>query len=115
MFHLVCQIGHYGDYWQNNLFRCQKMTKMKKKLNEKLSHHTKTLVGANVINTNLSCSRTEALRGGVVMGGGVVGSSGRGELECMADILIVPMCGPSVLLHNTMLKKKEKKKLPLTC
>lgn len=96
MFHLARQIGHYGDYQQNNLLKCQKMTKRKKKtLNGKLSHHAKTLVGANVINTNLSCSRTEALRGGVVMGGGVVGSSGRGELECMVDILIVPMCGPS--------------------
>lgn len=66
----------------------------KNPLDGKLSHHAKTLVGANVINTNLSCSRTEVLRGGVVMGGGVVGSSGKGELECMADMLIVPMGGP---------------------
>lgn len=59
------------------------------------SRHAGAFECAGAINTNLSWSRTEALRGGVVRGGGVVGSSGRGDTECTADILIVPMFGLS--------------------
>ena len=45
-----------------------------------------------VVNTHLSCRRTEALRGGVVIGGGVVGSSAGGEAECTADMLMDCVC-----------------------
>lgn len=52
-------------------------------------------MSADAIKTNLSWSRTEALRGGVVSGGGVVGSSGRGDTEWTADMLIVWILGLS--------------------
>lgn len=55
------------------------------------SRRARTFECVEALNTNLSWSRTEALRGGVVRGGGVVGSSGRGDTECTADILMVRM------------------------
>lgn len=61
------------------------------------------------IHTHLSCRRTEALRGGVVMGGGVVGSSAVGEPECITDMFMVLCVFESTLAvhHNTMLQRQK--------
>lgn len=68
---------------------------------------------------HLSCRRTEALRGGVVMGGGLSGSSAGGESECALAMLAVFLASVLVSLgspdyHSMALQRKEKSHTQLT-
>lgn len=68
-----------------------------------------------VVITHLSCRRTEALRGGVVIGGGVAGSSVGGEGGGAADILMVRSCPSQVLSsHHQAVEVRERQHLHIS-